>query len=180
MAKSGKVTAKVAQRVAHWRRFGLGREDIASKLRAEGFDVTGRTVSRTIALAIAADGTARKTAAIKRTASPAKRGAVVAEAVTAELSHFSDDGADELAHLRLRYAEVRGLADELAPRSKEGGRNASVYCQLVRLQGDLAARVRDLTPPQRPDPAVDPANLEAKALLIGMIEGLVSNAEVQP
>lgn len=172
MATSGKVTPKLEARVAHWRRFGLGRDSVASKLRAEGFDITGRTVSRVLSRVPKAAEPSRKS---RRPPSPATRGEAVANAVSAELEQRDDDTADELEHLRLRYSEVRGLADELASLSKQGGRNASVYCQLVRLQGDLAARVRDLTPPARPDPSIDPANVEAKALLIATIEALVSS-----
>ncbi len=168
MATSGKVTAKVRDRIAHWKSFGLGRNAIAAKLAAEGHSVTGRTVSRVL------EAMPSKVAPTKpRRASAAKRGATVAAFAAAQLAEPLDDAGDVLEALRARLGEVRGLADELAPKSKEGGRNAAVYCQLVRLEGDLAARVRELTPPPPPDPTTDPANLAAKALLIATIEGLV-------
>lgn len=182
MATSGKVTAKVRARIEHWAAFGLGRDAIASKLAAEGHQVTGRTVSRALADkgATAASDTATVPRAKAKRGSLAARGEAVAETVAAELSEDAEAMADVLVALRGRHAEVRGIADELAPLSKEGGRNAAVYCQLVRLEGDLAARVRELTPPEKPDPSTDPANLLAKQLLIATIEGLVARPTEEP
>lgn len=178
MAASRKVTSKVRERIAHWKSFSLGRDVIAAKLQAEGFDVSARTVSRVL-VALGASTSAQDAAAKSKRSRPRRgsildRGADVADRAALMLDIVGRDDADVLADLRARLAEVRGLADELAPLSKEGGRNAGVYCQLVRLEGDLAARVHELTPPTLPDPAIDPANVRAKEILLATIEGLVT------
>lgn len=172
MATSGKVNAKVAKRIAHWKAFGLGRDAIAAKVAAEGHPITGRTVSRVLANLSPASPPPKATRPRRGTA--AERGAAVADSAASALDTTGDERGDVLEALRARHTEVRGIADELAPLSKQGGRNAAVYCQLVRLEGDLAARVRELTPPPPPDPMTDPGNVQAKALLIATIEGLVA------
>jgi hypothetical protein len=162
MAKANKVTTELAARVAHWRGYGLGRDAISRKLKAEGFDLSPRGVSRVLA----------------KGASVMRRGAAVAATISQKFARGAD-GDDELGQLRTWAREVRAVAAELLPRSKEGGRNASIFCQLVRLETDLARAIRDLTPPPKPDPAIDPANVEARHLLIATIESLVSE-ETQP
>lgn len=181
MAASRKVTPKVRGEIARLKSYGLGRDAIASKLQAQGLDVSGRTVSRVLVALTAATSAQDSATTAKpsrsRRPSIAARGADVADRAASTLATSADDDETLLGDLRARLAEVRGLADELAPLSKEGGRNASVYCQLVRLEGDLAARVHELTPPTPPDPASDPTNVRAKELLLATIEGLVTQHE---
>jgi len=164
MARAGTVTPELAARIEHWRRYGLGRDAIAAKLKAEGFALSPRGVSRVLERAKGRASTA------------AQRGEAVAAAVTEQLQH-GVEGDDEIGQLRRWAREVRAVAEDLLPRSKEGGRNASIFCQLVRLETDLARAIRDLTPPPKPDPAVDPANVEARHLLIATIESLVSQEQ---
>jgi len=181
MGTSRKVTSKVRERIAYWKTFSLGRDVIASKLKSEGFEVSARTVSRVLMAltpsTLAQESTLPAKPSRSRRASIAARGADAADRAASTLATTGAEVGDVLADLRSRLAEVRGIANELAPLSKQGGRNAGVYCQLVRLEGDLAARVHELTPPTPPDPSSDPTNVRAKELLLATIEGLVSQHE---
>ena len=87
---------------------------------------------------------------------------------------------DGQAELRERLTLIRGLLDRLAPAVEKEEYPATSFVTLARYGDELARLLVELTPPVPPDPSLDPANVEAKRLLLSTIEGLVSKAEVEP
>ncbi len=85
----------------------------------------------------------------------------------------ADPGSVE--HLRRRLAEVSGMIAEAKSAGELG--NPALFRDLVKLEAHLTAQVLALAPPEPPDPAQDPANLQAKRALIAKVERLIQHEE---
>lgn len=168
--------ATIETRVRHWARLGLSHRAIAGKLSQEGMSLSYRGVGRI--LEKPAEGApepsprpkAALAEAVERTVQDAKEAIEESDA-----GDYRD--ASFLAKLRTRWREVGELVEEMAPLSREGGRNTATYCQLVRLEDDLGERLERRAPPPPPEPDKDPANLEARASVLNRVAKMIEKAE---
>lgn len=87
------------------------------------------------------------------------------------------DPSEPVEVLQARLATLTGICDRLAPAVEQDQFPAQQYAGLVKLEGELAARVAELTPPPPPDPEKDPTNAIAAAEVRTRLERLVARAE---
>lgn len=80
---------------------------------------------------------------------------------------------DIVARLRM----TRGILDRMADGVEEGHVNGALWVQLGKFEADLAERVIALTPPTPPDPARDPANIDARKEFEGRMKKMIGAAE---
>ena len=79
--------------------------------------------------------------------------------------------------VQTRLRAVGTLLEDLTAQVSKKEFSATAYAQIVRLEDFLARSLVDMTPPERVDPELDPANVEAATAVRGRLARLVEQAE---
>jgi hypothetical protein len=113
-----------------------------------------------------------------RGAAPARG---VSPEVSARIAAAADAPLEERAQVitivQTRLRAVGTLLEDLTAQVSKKEFSATAYAQIVRLEDFLARSLVDMTPPERVDPELDPANVEAATAVRGRLARLVEQAE---
>lgn len=165
--KTTRMTQEIRQRIVAMARRGVAQKTIADELERDG---TIKTTQQTISAVLRAsdpDGyaTGRRTKLDSRsprirspaTTKPAPPPLPPAPAPTPQAL----DEPDILKRrIQGRIRQAGRLADEAASHGNLAG-----FAVMAKLQAELTDRLVRLTPPSPPDPAIDPAHVEAREKL---------------
>lgn len=164
-----KLTPHVRGRIQELDARGLSSRAISEALAKEGKKVSHVAVCE----ALKETNPAKPAKATKRVAPKARPDDVD------DLPDFSvpDDAPDEVVRLHARVRQVRDMITVAKAGVDDGETTAALFRDLVKLEIDLTKSLVGLTPPKPPDPADDPANVDARDYLRAKILDLVENAE---